>query len=194
MTRKEQIAKKAAQEAALATYKAILNPPVWKVAGTSFKTSPTWLDIAKAAAASAYGAVLKLAQEKPDMPVPDMGKAPAPWGKTPDPSKDPIFGKDVGGAMDVIKGIYNKPQPIEWFAIGNLLSSKFKPLYNWIVSGAEGELNVPTKISAKEFATWVKSNIPGKANWATAERWPEIVTAIGSNSSNPKLQEYLLSL
>ena len=50
MTRKEQIAKKAAQIAALATYKAILNPPVWKVAGTSFETSPTLDDIAKAVA------------------------------------------------------------------------------------------------------------------------------------------------
>lgn len=57
MTIKEQIAKKAAKAAALATYKAILNPPVWKVAGVGFKTSPTWEDIAKAAAAASYSAV-----------------------------------------------------------------------------------------------------------------------------------------
>ena len=73
MTRKEQIAKKAAQIAALATYKAILNPPVWKVAGTSFETSPTLDDIAKAAAAASYSAVLKMADiEMPADIKPDL--------------------------------------------------------------------------------------------------------------------------
>ena len=94
MTRKEQIAKKAAQIAALATYKAILNPPVWKVGSTSFKTSPTWDDIAKAAAAASYSAILKIAQEPitpavpdktkkklpgTDIEVPDMGPTPKPF-------------------------------------------------------------------------------------------------------------------
>jgi hypothetical protein len=164
MTRKEQIAKKAAKAAALATYNAILNPPVWKVAGTSFTTSPTLDDIAKAAAAASYDAVRKLAQVV---------------------IKDPLQ----------IKGVPHMPkQPVEWFAVGNVLQRKFPALYDWITAGAVGPLPAPAQVAAKEFANWVKSPIPGKVNWATTDRWPEIVQAIGSNSGNPKLNAYLLSL
>ncbi len=194
MTRKEQIAKKAARAAALATYKAILNPPVWKVAGTSFTTTPTWQDIAKAAAAASYGAVLKMAQESPEMPkVPDMGKAPEPWGKVPDPSKDPIFGKDVGKADD-LGNVVMEAQPVNWHNVANALQAKARPLYDWIVGGAAGALSEPAKVAAQEFAKWVKAPIPGKMNWAKAERWPEIAAAISSNAANPALKMFLLSL
>lgn len=185
MTRKEQIAKKAAREAAIATYKAILNPPVWKVAGTSFTTSPTWQDIAKAAAAASYGAILKMAQDVPE--VPDMGKPIEPWGKVPDPSKDPIFGKDIGNVL-------MQAQPVDWGNIANTLQQKARPLYDWIVSGAQGALSEPAKVAAQEFANWVKTPAQGKMNWAKAERWPEIVDAIASNSGNPQLKAYLLAL
>lgn len=190
MTSKEQIAKKAAQAAAIATYKAILNPPVWKVAGTSFKTSPTWQDIAKAAAAASYEAIKKIAQA---MPVPDMGKAPAPWGKVPDPSKDPIFGKDIAKADDV-GNVIMEAQPVDWAGVSVALQKKARPLYDWIVGGAVGDLPEPAKVAAQEFANWVKTPAFGKMNWATEERWPEIVSAIAKNAQNPKLQTYLLSL
>ncbi len=167
MTRKEQIAKKAAKAAALATYNAILNPPVWKVAGTSFTTSPTLDDIAKAAAAASYDAVRKLAEAENIV------------------IKDPLK----------IKSVPHMPKyPVEWFAVGNVLQRKFHALYDWITAGATGPLPAAAQVAAKEFANWVKSPIPGKVNWATADRWPEIVQAIGSNSGNPKLNAYLLSL
>jgi len=191
MTRKEQIAKKAARAAALATYKAILNPPVWKVAGTSFKTSPTWQDIAKAAAAASYGAILKMAQE---LPVPDMGKAPEPWGKVPDPSKDPIFGKVDSAKADDVGQVVMQAQPVDWGNLASALQQKARPLYDWIVGGANGALSEPAQVAAQEFANWVRTPARGKMNWATAERWPEIVNALASNSANPQLKAYLLSL
>jgi ABC-type glycerol-3-phosphate transport system substrate-binding protein len=62
------------------------------------------------------------------------------------------------------------------------------------VSGAEGDLPVPAQVAAKEFANWVRNPSFGKMNWATAERWPEIVDAIASNTTNPKLGNYLMSV
>jgi hypothetical protein len=204
MTRKEQIAKKAAREAALATYKAILNPPVWKVAGTSFKTSPTWQDIAKAAAAASYGAIMKMAQAEPspvtpppipenkprpkipetDIDVPDMGPGIGPFEGPK--GKDDIFQADDFG----ITQIY----PVDWHNVANTLQLKARPLYDWIANGAKGDLSEPAKVSAQEFANWVKTPAQGKANWATEDRWPEIVAAITSNAPNPKLRNYLLSV
>jgi hypothetical protein len=173
MTRKEQIAKKAARAAALATYKAILTPPVWKVAGTSFTTSPTWDDIAKAAAAASYSAVLKMAEAENIV------------------IKEPLV--VTGPKKDVNHVLMTQPA-VDWKNVANALQLQAKPLYDWIVSGAAGEIPVPAQVAAKEFANWVKTPMPGKMNWATAERYPEIVDAICSNSDNPKLRAYLLSL
>lgn len=206
MTLKEKIAKKAAREAALATYKAILNPPVWKVAGTSFKTSPTWQDIAKAAAAASYGAVIKMAQAqtpvtpppaplpepKPknlpgtNIPVPDLGPDPGEWNAPK--GKDDIF-----SAIDSSLPKMQK-QPIDGHNVGVSLQLKARPLYDWIVRGAQGDLPEPAKIAAKEFANWVRTPAPGKPNWATEDRWPEIVNAIASNADNPIISTYLLSV
>jgi hypothetical protein len=62
MTSRQQIARQAAKAAALSTYNAILNAPTHKVAGTNFRSAPSWKDIAKIAGASSYDAVAKLAQ------------------------------------------------------------------------------------------------------------------------------------
>jgi hypothetical protein len=127
-----------------------------------------------------------------EMPVPDLGPAPAPWGKVPEPKKDPIFGpgKDKGQADDVFLG----KMPVDWSNVAVALQQKAEPFYDWIVGGARGPLSQPAQVSIKEFANWVKTPLQGKENWATEERWPEIAKAIASNSDNSKLLSYLLSL
>lgn len=62
MTKREQIAKRAAKAAALSVYKAVIDAPTKKVAGTKFSSEPSVQYIAKAAAAASYHAVLKVAQ------------------------------------------------------------------------------------------------------------------------------------
>lgn len=62
MTKREQIAKRAAKAAALSVYQAVIGAPTRKVAGTKFSSEPSVQDIAKAAAAASYHAVLKVAQ------------------------------------------------------------------------------------------------------------------------------------
>lgn len=63
MTKREKIARAAAKQAALSTYKAVLNAPTKKVASTD-KGIQTVIDIkavAKSAAAGAYNAIVRLA-------------------------------------------------------------------------------------------------------------------------------------
>jgi len=184
MTRKQQIAKKAAKAAAIATYKAILNPPVWKVAGTSFKTSPTWEDIAKAAAAASYGAVIKIAQtpiELPEMVI--KGKKPgvADTGSVEDVViKQPLVvkGPKKPGATDIGSVLMEKVDDFDVF--------KFKPTLenerlanapnfaNWLFS-QYGSGQLPA--DAKNFADYVKTGGHGE-DWAFAANWPRITSAI----------------
>ena len=73
MTKREKIARAAAKEAALATYKAVLSAPVKKIASIS-KGVQTVIDVkavAKTAAASAYNAITRLAQDPQSIPTPD---------------------------------------------------------------------------------------------------------------------------
>lgn len=73
MTKREKIARAAAKEAALATYKAVLSAPTRKVAslGKGVQTVIDIKSVAKTAAASAYNAITRLAQNAQAMPTPD---------------------------------------------------------------------------------------------------------------------------
>lgn len=64
MTKREQIAKAAAKKAALATYKAIMEAPVRKVATIAGPQAiaPSSKEVAKIAAKAVYGAISKLGQ------------------------------------------------------------------------------------------------------------------------------------
>lgn len=205
---KEQIAKKAAREAALATYKAILNPPIWKVAGTSFQTSPTWKDMAKAAAAAAYSAIMKMAQSThqtpgsddigikdvhnfgivgllKDQPKSPVFKAPpAGKGEIPDQGKGsnqiPAPGQALPDrAKADVGNVLVEQQPVTLYAIGNVLEKTAPEFASWVKSYGKG----PMPEDAKLFADYVKS--PGigrqKENWANAGNWTNIVMAIASN-------------
>ncbi len=81
-TDRREIAKKAAKEAALATYEAVINAPVRKVAGTNNYRNPDFKDVAKAAAAAAYNSVIKQAQGLAAAPPPPdpIGGAARPLG------------------------------------------------------------------------------------------------------------------
>jgi hypothetical protein len=204
MTLKEKIAKKAARAAALATYKAILNPPVWKVAGTSFKTSPTWEDIAKAAAAASYGAVLKIAQQQPkndSTPGIDLGKAPKPFeAPVPNPKKDPVFGKDIGSAEDVDSAAFSMDIPADvkpdMMSIGVALNREAPLFARYIRAGAPSE-NVPS--DAKNFIDYVKGGVPKEAGetWVKPGNLGVVLEELLSNVDpdiKGALKSYLMSL
>src|SRR5690606_11220580 len=82
MTKREQIAKRAAKAAALSVYKTVIDAPTKKVAGTKFSSEPSVQDIAKAAAAASYHAVLKVAQMG-SVPVDAMNVGSALQKKAP---------------------------------------------------------------------------------------------------------------
>src|SRR5690606_16900990 len=82
MTKREQIAKRAAKAAALSVYQAVISAPTRKVAGTGFSSEPSAQYIAKAAAAASYKAVLKVAQLGP-VPVDAMNVGSALQRKAP---------------------------------------------------------------------------------------------------------------
>lgn len=202
MTSKERIAKKAAQAAALATYKAILNPPVCKVAGINIRTTPSWGDIAKIAAAASYGAVLKLAQQQPDdkgvvkppedtiksRPTKDeakgfgmiglLKKQPPPSGKFDSHKADD---GDVGNAP-VMQEI-----PVDVFQLANALAQA-PNFAAWV--NAYGKGAIPADVV--NFVSYVKGGGKGE-KWATPAKWPEIVAAIAAQvgSSNPAAIEQL---
>jgi hypothetical protein len=194
MTIKEQIAKKAAQAAALATYKAILTPPVWKVGSTSFKTAPTWDDIAKAAAAASYSAVLKIAQEAPKSPVPDKGKVdPRDFGMIGLLKKEPkpptfIPGKDKAKADDGDIGNAPVMEKVDDFNIFKFQNAAENPklanapqFANWLF-GQYGKGPLPA--DTQNFVSYVKNGGHGE-DWAFAANWPRIVGEIGKQAQNP---------
>ena len=178
MTRKEQIAKKAAQAAALATYKAILNPPVWKVAGTSFKTSPTWEDIAKAAAAACFSSVLKIAEDivikEPLVVKKDVAKA-----------------DDMNSAMTIPADV----QP-DMMSLSRALTRESPAFAAYIRAGAQTNL-VPT--DAKNFVDYVNSGVPKEAGetWIRPGNLINVLDLLLSNVDAEKkagLKQYLLNL
>jgi hypothetical protein len=180
MTRKEQIAKKAARAAALATYNAILNPPVWKVAGTSFKTSPAWEDIAKAAAAASYSAVLKMAGDE-DVVIkqPLVVKGPKKPGVAD--ANDFQIPADVRPDLMSISVALNRESPM--FA-------------NYIRAGAPSN-SVP--LDAKNFIDYIKGGVPKEAGetWVKPSNLVSIIDEILRNVDSEKkdgLKQYLLSL
>jgi hypothetical protein len=205
MTIKEQIAKKAAKAAALATYKAILNPPVWKVAGVGFKTSPTWEDIAKAAAAASYSAVLKLAQQQDDKGV---AKPPTEDTIVSRPTKDqaknfgmigllknqpkPAPGIDSHKAEDCDVGDAPVMEqiPVDVFQLASALSQA-PNFAAWV--NAYGKGAMPTDVV--NFVNYVKSGGKGE-KWASPAKWPEIVNALATQigSSNPGAIEQLKAM
>lgn len=69
MTRRQQIAKFVAKQAALAAYNTIMKAPTKKVAGNKVQQVPTIEEAAKVAGSAAYQAVLKIAQMS--FPAPD---------------------------------------------------------------------------------------------------------------------------
>lgn len=179
MTRKEQLAKKAARAAALATYKAITNPPVWKVAGTSFKTSPTWADIAKAAAAASYSAVLKVAQQAQEPPKDRGALDPKDFGmigllkQQPKPpalnAPKPTPGNKV---QDIGNGPVMQKVPLNVFALSKALS--FAPNFAaWVKSYGKGP--IPQDVAL--FVDYIKKG-EHKEDWATPERWQDVVDAL----------------
>ena len=209
MTRKEQIAKKAAQIAALATYKAIMNPPVWKVAGTSFKTSPTWDDIAKAAAAASYSAVLKMAQQNPpvkphedvtkkklpgtDIDLPSLGPAPKPFPQRP--SKDKAQADDTADHYDVGNApVMEKVDDFNIFKFQNTLENarlaNAPQFANWLYS-QYGKGPIPEDV--QNFVSYVKNGGHGE-DWAFAANWPRIVAEIGKQVQNPAALQQLKGL
>jgi len=179
MTRKEQIAKKAAQAAALATYKAILNPPVWKVAGTSFKTSPTWEDIAKAAAAACYSSVLKMAE---DVVI-----------------KEPlVVKKDTAKADDTNSAVTQMPADVkpDMLSLSRALNRESPAFAAYIRAGAQTN-QVPT--DAKNFIDYVNSGVPKEAGetWVKPGNLINVLDLLLSNVDAEKkvgLKQYLLSL
>jgi hypothetical protein len=194
MTIKEQIAKKAAQAAALATYKAILNPPVWKVGSTSFKTAPTWDDIAKAAAAASYGAVLKMADDVV-IKQPLVLKPKKPGVADADDSnsdadvviKQPLVVKpkkpgvaDVGNAP-----VMEKVDDFNIFKFQNAAENprlaNAPQFANWLF-GQYGKGPLPA--DTQNFVSYVKNGGHGE-DWAFAANWPRIVGEIGKQAQNP---------
>jgi hypothetical protein len=204
MTRKEQIAKKAAQAAALATYNAILNPPVWKVAGRSFKTSPTWEDIAKAAAAASYSAILKIAQEAPKSTVPDKGKLdPKEFGmigllkKEPKPVTPFHPNADKAKADDGDVGNAPVMEKVDDFNIFKFQNAAENPrlanapqFANWLF-GQYGKGPLPE--DTQNFVSYVKNGGHGE-DWAFAANWPRIVGEIGKQVQNPAAVQQLSGL
>jgi len=178
MTRKEQIAKKAAQAAALATYKAILNPPVWKVAGTSFKTSPTWEDIAKAAAAACYSSVLKIAEDTV--------------------IKEPLVIKQDKAKADDNAAITEMPADItpDLMSLSRALNRESPSFAAYIRGGAQTN-QVPT--DAKNFVDYVNSGAPKEAGetWVKPGNLINVLDVLLSNVDADKkagLKQYLLNL
>lgn len=151
MTSRKEIAKEAARVAALETYKAIMNGPTQKVAGTSFKASISLQDIAKTAAAASYSSVLKLAQ-----------------------------------VMSVV--------PIDFRSLSGILNSAIamKNGYPKFAAWALGS-GGPLPDDATSFAAYIKSGL-APYNWARAERWPEIVTAVMSNVADKTAGAQLLPM
>lgn len=64
MTKRQKIARAAARAAALATYKAVINAPLKKIASTTtgVRRSIDLKDIAKTAAANSYNSIIRLGQ------------------------------------------------------------------------------------------------------------------------------------
>lgn len=206
MTIKEQIAKKAAKAAALATYKAILNPPVWKVAGVGFKTSPTWEDIAKAAAAASYSAVLKLAQQPGD----DKGVAKPPTEDTitSRPTKDQAKNFGMVGLLkqqpkpgakfdshraedgDVGDAPVMQEIPVDVFQLASALSQA-PNFAAWVNAYGKGQM--PADVA--NFVNYVKGGGKGE-KWASPAKWPEIVNALATQigSANPGAVEQLKAM
>ena len=65
----KKIARQIAKQAALETYKALVNAPVKKVAGTQFRSAPSVKDIAKIAAAATYNTIVRLSTVMEEVPV-----------------------------------------------------------------------------------------------------------------------------
>lgn len=119
MTKREQIAKRAAKAAALSVYKTVINAPTKKVAGTQFSSEPSVQDIAKAAAAASYHAVLKVAQISAPVPVDAMNVGTALQRKAP-AFYDFVMNEKYKESSEV-------PYDVVTFA-------------NWVKAGGDGEV------------------------------------------------------
>jgi hypothetical protein len=124
MTKRQEIAKEAARRAAKATYDAVLNAPMRKVATVEGpqKVAPSAKDIAKVAAAAAYRSIVSFAQDM-SYPAPDASnvqgvamslgfKNLASYLGNKDPGGQPYAQEEVPSFLDRYQNEYKPGQGV----------------------------------------------------------------------------------